>query len=98
MLFSFYNLDKPNTDFRASLRSEHRKYLAQFSDRIAFAGPLLANDGLTPIGSLLVLEFDSLNSAYRFIHNEPYTKSGLYESIAIRPFRNLWQPYTGFPT
>lgn len=97
MLFCFYNLDKPGTDLRATLRPAHRNYLAKFADRFAFAGPLMASDGTTPVGSLLVLDFDSLDDAMAFIKNEPYTAAGLYESVEVRPFANLWEQRAGFP-
>jgi uncharacterized protein YciI len=88
MLYSFYNIDAPGTDLRAKLRPAHREYLAKFAEQFAFAGPLLAEDGVTPVGSLLVLDF---------IKAEPYTVAGLYASVSMWPFLNLWQQRKGFP-
>ena len=97
MLYSFYNIDSPGKDLRMALRPAHREYLAQFAERFAFAGPLLGEDGVTPIGSLLVIDFDSAQEADAFIKAEPYTAGGLYSSISIRPFVNLWKQRKGFP-
>ena len=44
---------------RQRVRPEHKAYLAQVADRIAFAGPLLHDDGDTMLGSLLVIDFAS---------------------------------------
>jgi uncharacterized protein YciI len=97
MLYSFYNIDAPGKDLRAMLRAAHRKYLAKFAEQFAFAGPLLADDGVTPIGSLLVLDFETVEEANAFIKAEPYTVAGLYASVSIRPFLNLWPQCKGFP-
>lgn len=97
MLYSFYNIDSVGTSLRAELRPAHRAYLAKFADQFAFAGPLLAEDGVTPIGSLLVLDFCSSREARAFIEAEPYTVAGLYSSVSIRPFVNLWEQRKGFP-
>lgn len=97
MLFSFYNIDHAGTDIRVTHRSAHRAYLAKFADRFAFAGPLLGDDGVTPVGSLLVLDFESAEDAAAFIREEPYTIAGLYTSVNVRPFVNLWEQRTGLP-
>ncbi|MFM0224334.1 YciI family protein [Paraburkholderia dipogonis] len=97
MLYSFYNIDAPGTDLRATLRPAHREYLAKFAEQFAFAGPLLAEDGVTPVGSLLVLDFETVEEANAFIKAEPYTVAGLYASVSMRPFLNLWQQRKGFP-
>lgn len=97
MLYTFYNIDSPGTDLRETLRPAHREYLAKFADRFAFAGPLLGGDGVTPVGSLLVLDFGSSEEAEAFIQAEPYTAAGLYSSMSIRPFQNLWEQRKGFP-
>jgi uncharacterized protein YciI len=97
MLFSFYNIDRADTDIRVTHRSAHRAYLAQFAHRFAFAGPLLGEDRITPVGSLLVLDFETAEDAASFIQEEPYTVAGLYASVNIRPFINLWAQRTGLP-
>jgi uncharacterized protein YciI len=97
VLYSFYNIDVPDTDVRVTLRPEHRAYLAKFAGRFAFAGPLLAQDGVTPVGSLLVLDFETIEEARAFIEAEPYAAAGLYASVSIRPFLNLWPQCKGFP-
>jgi len=97
MLYSFYNIDSPGTDLRMTLRAAHREYLAKFADRFAYAGPLMGENGITPIGSLLVLDFDSAQEADAFIKAEPYTVAGLYSSVSIWPFVNLWEQRKGFP-
>jgi len=97
MLYSLYNIDNAGTDIRSVRRPEHRAYLARYAEQIAFAGPLLAADDVTPTGSLLVMEFASRDAVDEFIANEPYAVAGLYASISVRPFTNLWPQKVGFP-
>ena len=60
MIFAILLMDRPGTgELRIQVRPEHRAYLAQLSDRMAFAGPLISDDGKTPIGSLLAIDFAS---------------------------------------
>lgn len=98
MIYTFVLLDKPDSlELRKSLRPAHRAYVAEVSDKIAFAGALVAQDGETRIGSLLAIEFPDRAAATAWLNDEPFTKGGLYESIQIHAFLNLWPQKTGFP-
>jgi uncharacterized protein len=90
-------IDNLNTDIREKLRPNHKAYLAQFSEDIAFAGPLFSDNGVKPIGSLLAIRFASREEADKFINQEPYAVAGLYSSITIKLFKNLWPQRSGFP-
>ena len=60
MIFAILLMDKPGTaDLRIQIRPEHRAYLAQLADRMAFAGPLTSEDGNTVLGSLIAIDFPS---------------------------------------
>ena len=98
MIYVFHLLDRSGgLDLRLRVRPEHKAYLAQVADRMAFAGPLTTEDGQTMIGSLLAIDFDSLDAAKAWAANEPFTKAGLYASTSILPFINLWPQKMGFP-
>ncbi|CAA2100759.1 YciI family protein [Variovorax paradoxus] len=98
MIFVFHLLDKPGTaELRTTVRPEHKAYLAGVADRIAFAGPLLADDGKTMVGSLLAIDFDSRADAEAWQAGEPFTRAGLYASSSVLAFTNLWPQKAGFP-
>lgn len=98
MIFAFYLRDNPDsTELRRRLRPEHREYVGRVADRIAFAGGLLAEDGETRVGSLLVMDFPDKAAAEAWLQDEPFTKNGLYASVEIQRFKNLWPQRTGFP-
>jgi uncharacterized protein len=42
------------------------------------------------VGSLLALEFVDKKAAEDFAANDPYTKAGLFQSVAITPFRKVF--------
>jgi uncharacterized protein len=98
MLYTFVLLDRPGAaDLRQRVRPEHKAYLAAVGDRIAFAGPLTADDGQAMIGSLLVIDFASREAAQAWLANEPFTRAGLYASASVHAFVNLWPQKAGFP-
>jgi uncharacterized protein YciI len=98
MLFALHLLDKPGSgDLRQRVRPEHKAYLARVAERIAFAGPLLQDDGETMLGSLLVIDFASRDAVMAWLADEPFTRAGLYADVRIHAFANLWPQRAGFP-
>lgn len=98
MLYSFMLLDKPSaSDLRLQMRPQHKAYLAQVENHIAFAGPLTSDDGLAMVGSLLVIDFDSRKDAQDWLNAEPFNCSGLYASTSVHAFINLWSQKVGYP-
>lgn len=98
MIYIFYLIDKPAAaELRQRVRPEHKAYLADMADRIAFAGPLTTDDGQTMIGSLLAIDFESRDAAQAWLASEPFTQAGLYASTSVHAFVNLWPQKAGFP-
>jgi uncharacterized protein YciI len=97
VIFVFHLLDKPDSAaLRTAVRPEHKACIAQVAERMAFAGPLLADDGKTMLGSLLAIDFDSRAAAEPWQANEPFTRAGLYASSSVLAFTNLWPQKVGF--
>jgi uncharacterized protein YciI len=98
MIYTFVLMDKANAqELRRSLKAEHQTYITQVADRIAFAGRLVGDDGRTKIGSLIALDFPDREAATEWLRNEPFTRAGLYASVQIQAFLNLWPQKAGFP-
>jgi uncharacterized protein YciI len=96
MLFVFRLLDKPAAGaLRDRVRAEHKAYLAAVAERIAFAGPLTHDDGVTMIGSLLAIDFTCREAAHAWLADEPFTRAGLYAGTEIHAFVNLWPQRAG---
>lgn len=91
MQFAIYCLDKPDSlQLRLDTRPTHLVYLDSFEDKLVFAGPLLAEDGKSPIGSLLVFEGADAAAAKAFADGDPYAKAGLFAQVTIRPVRQVY--------
>lgn len=98
MIHVFHLLDRPNSaDVRARIRPDHKAYLAQVAERIAFAGPLLSADGERMVGSLLAIDFVDRAAASAWLAEEPFNVAGLYGAVEIHSFQNLWPQRAGFP-
>jgi uncharacterized protein YciI len=90
MYFAFYCLDKPGQfELRKANRAAHLDYVAGFQDRLLVGGPFKSDDGDTMVGSLLIMDFDSLDEAREFAAGDPYAKAGLFESVDIRPWMKV---------
>ena len=98
MIYVFHLLDKPGAAaLRRQWRPAHKAYLERVAGRIAFAGPLTQDDGVTMLGSLLAIDFDSRAAAQAWLADEPFTRAGLYAGVEIHAFVNLWPQRAGFP-
>ena len=91
MLFIIDCLDKPgHEDVRKDTREAHLGYVRSFQNQVLAAGPILSDDGEHMIGSLLIIDFADRLLAERFAANDPYAKAGLFQSVAITPFRKVF--------
>lgn len=91
MLVSLLCFDKPDhVDLRMKLRPSHLEWIEQTGVKMVFAGPMLADDGGSPHGSIIVGEFASLDDARTFSQNDPYAKGGLFERVLIQPTKQVF--------
>ncbi len=91
MLFAIYCRDKKDhSQVRLDNRPAHVEYLKTFAGQHVCTGPLLTDDGQGMIGSLLVMDFADRAAAEDFARNDPYAKAGLFDSVAITPFRKVF--------
>lgn len=64
----------------------HIFYLSARKDRIRFVGPILADDGVTPIGSWLMIDCTDKDEAAAFIADEGFVRAGMIAEIEIKRF------------
>lgn len=88
MLYVIHGVDKPHSPIRDRLIEEHRAYLAASKVRIVASGPLMDDDGLQMIGSVVVVECASRTEVDRLMADEPFNRAGLYESLHINRWFN----------
>ncbi|NUR43915.1 MAG: hypothetical protein HOV73_27930 [Streptomyces sp.] len=68
----------------ALLDASQRRYLEDgYRDRLIAYGPLLGEDGVTWLGTALLVELADRAAAEALMADEPYARAGLYESVEI---------------
>ena len=88
MLYALICEDKPASEaLRKSVRNQHLEYIQSYDVR--FAGPMLADDEATMIGSIIVLEAADRAAATAFAESDPYGLAGLFDKVTIRPFKQV---------
>ncbi len=97
MLYAILARDIPDSvAARRATRERHLAYIKSLVDegRIVLAGPLPAVDSPEPgpagmYGSLLIIEFDSLEEAQNWADNDPYLTDGVFEEVIVKPFKQI---------
>lgn len=97
MLYAIICQDKPGSlDARLQARPDHLTRLETLRDagKLILAGPHPAIDSNDPgtagfSGSLVVAEFDSLETAQAWADADPYSAAGVYEKVTVKPFKKV---------
>ena len=86
-LFTITWMDKPDSlEVRMAARERHLAYVAAHSDMVRLGGPFLDGEGRM-IGSMIVVEAESLGAAQAFHAADPYREAGLFDASDVRPWR-----------
>lgn len=97
MLYAIWGEDIPHSnEKRAVARPAHLERVNALitAGRLALAGPLPAVDSPDPdaagmAGSLIVAQFESLDSATAWINADPYVTEGVFARVTVRPFKQI---------
>lgn len=89
MLYAIICIDKPGAlQIRLDNREAHLAHIDGSNGAIVQAGPFLdAQDKMC--GSLLIFEADDVAAAEAWAAEDPYAKAGLFESVAVRPWKRV---------
>lgn len=81
---------------RLAARPDHLARLNTLKDegRLLIAGPFPAIDSDDPgpagfTGSLVVAEFDSLETAKAWAEADPYVAAGVYADVVVKPYKKV---------
>jgi len=94
MWYAIISEDVENSlELRKHARAAHLARLQDMVDqgRLLIAGPHPAIDSPDPgpagfSGSLVVVEFDSLDEARQWADADPYLEAGVYAEVVVKPF------------
>ncbi|MBK0124041.1 YciI family protein [Pantoea sp. S61] len=98
MLYVIYAEDTADSlEKRNSVRPAHlaRLQLLQDEGRLIAAGPMPTVDSNDPgpagfTGSVIIAEFSSLETAQSWANDDPYIAAGVYEKVAVKPFKRVF--------
>lgn len=98
MLYAIIATDVKNSlNDRLASRPAHLERLQQLQKegRLIIAGPHPAIDSEDPgeegfTGSLIVAEFESLESAQNWANDDPYKAAGVYADVIVKPFKKVF--------
>ena len=90
MLFAIHALDHKNgVAKRLANYDAHKAFLptaGEYGVKLVVSGPLVADDGETMIGSLMIVEAADRASVERFNQSDAFAKAGVWESVTIHGF------------
>lgn len=75
---------------REPLREAHRRYLKSQGRRLIASGAVLADDGVTVIGGMSILDTESRQEAEEFAACDPYAHAGIRKTTQIQRWRRRW--------
>lgn len=80
--------DRPDSaDLRARIRPSHIAYLESNLPKLLGAGAKMADDGVTAIGSLYLIDTDSREEAERFVAEDPFMREGVFAGFVATRWR-----------
>ncbi|MEU3214557.1 YciI family protein [Streptomyces sp. NPDC006971] len=89
MEFFCYHRDRPgSTALRYALLEEHLRYMDRYEKEMTARGPTLADDGVTPTGSVHIVDLADPAAARTFAFDEPGYQAGAYRDVLLRRWRN----------
>jgi len=90
-MYAILCFDRPDS---ASLRDAHRAahvaFLEKNSAQIVFGGPLKNTAEGPSTGALIVVNCATRKDAEAFIGADPFYRNGVYESVAVRAFKQVF--------
>ena len=90
MLFVIHAMDKKDAiNTRAKHYKAHRQHLdasEKYGVGVITAGPFVADDNETPIGSLFIIEAKDRAAVKAFTDSDPYHLNGVWDAVEIHAY------------
>src|SRR5262245_32589594 len=92
-MYAIVCFDRPDSSsLRDAHRNAHQEFLRKFSEKIVFGGPLKHTAEGPSIGALIVVNCATRHEAEALIAGDPFHRGGVYESVAVRAFKQVFPP------
>lgn len=83
--------DQGGLETTDALMDDHLEYLRSASDQIRFAGPTLAEDGQTRVGSIWLIDAADRAAAEKWVAAEPFSEAGAFSSVILTRWSSSMQ-------
>jgi uncharacterized protein YciI len=92
-MYALICFDRPDSAaLRDTHRAAHQEFLKQNSEKIVFGGPLKNHAEGASTGALIVVDCATREEAEALIAADPFYRGGVYESVAVRAFKQVFPP------
>jgi uncharacterized protein YciI len=92
-MYAIVCFDRPGSAaLRDQHRASHQKFLNENSKRIVFGGPLKTTADGPSTGALIVVDCATREEAEALIGADPFYRGGVYETVAVRAFKQVFPP------
>ncbi len=90
-MYAVICFDRPDSAaLRDAHRAAHLEFLNANAARIVFGGPLKSAADGPSTGALIVVDCATRQEADAFIGADPFYRGGVYESVSVRAFRQVF--------
>lgn len=91
MPFAILAFDRADAgSLRADNRPAHLEHLDRYAPKLLAGGAIFAEDGKTPIGSLIIFDSEDRAEVEAFMAADPFSKVDLFASMTIYPWRKVF--------
>ena len=92
-MYAIVCFDRPDSAaLRNAHRTAHQDFLRQHEAKIVFGGPLKSTADGPSTGALMVVDCATRGEAEALIGADPFFRGGVYESVAVRAFKQVFPP------
>ena len=90
-MYAIVCFDRPDSaSLRDAHRAAHQEFLKANIEKIVFGGPLKNSPDGASTGALIVVNCATRKEAEAFIGADPFHRNGVYESVAVRAFKQVF--------
>ena len=90
-MYAIVCFDRPDSAaLRDTHRAAHQEFLKTNAQKVVFGGPLKNTPDGASTGALIVVNCATRKDAEAFIGADPFYRNGVYESVAVRAFKQVF--------
>jgi uncharacterized protein len=90
-MYAIVCYDRPDSaSLRDAHRAAHMEFLKSNAAKVVFGGPLKNTPEGPSTGAIIVVNCATREEAEAFIKGDPFQRNGVYESVAVRAFKQVF--------